>query len=68
MQVISLVHVDPLGLVAPEADDLGGGGDAVVGGEEEPLEDVGEVAQVEDVVELDGRRHEHLQNDLTNSQ
>ena len=60
MQVISLVHVDPLGLVAPEADDLCGGGDAVVGGEEEPLEDVGEVAQVEDVVELDGRRHEHL--------
>ena len=56
-----LVHVDPLRLVAPQPHDLGGRGDAVVGREEEPLEDVGEVPQVEDVVELDGGWHENLQ-------
>jgi hypothetical protein len=53
-----------VGLVTPEPDNLGGGGDALVAGEEEALEHVGEVAKVEDVVELDGRRHEHLKTSM----
>ncbi len=55
-----LVEVDTVRLVAPEPDDLGGRGHALVAGEEESLEDVGEVAEVEDVVELHGGRHEDL--------
>ena len=60
MSVSLIEHIGcityPLRLVAPQPHDLGGRGDAVVGGEEEPLEDVGEVAQVEDVVELESSR------------
>lgn len=55
-----LVAVDALRLMHPEAHQVGGLGEAVVAAEEEPLEHVGQVAQVEDVVELDGRGQEHL--------
>ena len=60
LAVGQLVEVDAMRFVAPEPDDLGGRGHALVAGEEESLEDVGEVAEVEDVVELHGGRHEHL--------
>ncbi len=44
----------------PESSYFRGGRDALVAGEEQALEDVGEVTQVEDVVELHGRWHEDL--------
>jgi hypothetical protein len=60
LAVGQLVEVDAMRFVAPEPDDLGGRGHALVAGEEESLEDVGEITEVEDVVELDGGWHEHL--------
>ncbi len=60
LAVGQLVEVDAMRLVAPEPDDLGGRGHALVAGEEESLEDVGEIAEVEDVMELHGGWHEHL--------
>ena len=46
----------------PEATEVHGGLDALGRGEEQSLEDVGEVAQVEVVVEPDRRRQKHLQH------
>ena len=62
LAVGQLVQVDPVSLVAPEPDDFRRSRDALVAGEQEALEHVGQVAEVEDVVELDGGRHEHLWN------
>ena len=51
-------------LVTPQPDDLRRRWDALVRGEEEALEHVGEVAEVEDVVELHRGGHEHLEEEV----
>ena len=50
--------------VTPQSDYFCGRPHAVVGGEEQALEHVGQVPKVEDVVELHGGRHEHLINGI----
>ena len=39
--------------MTPQFDQIGRSGDTLVGAEQHPLEDVGEIAEVEDVVKLD---------------
>ena len=60
LPVGKFVEVDPMCFVAPEPDNFSGGGHTLVAGEEQALEDVGKVAEVEDVVKLDGCWHENL--------
>ena len=50
----------PVRLMTPEPNYFCGRPDALVGGEQEALENVGQIPEVEDVMELDRRRHEHL--------
>ena len=58
--VSQFVHVDPVRFMAPESDNVQRGGGAVIGGEQQALEDIGQVPKVEDVVELDRCWHENL--------
>jgi len=57
---VSAVHkfipVDPTGLMDPEPDEIDGVADTVEAGEEQTLEDVGDVTQVEDIVKAYGCR------------
>ena len=67
LAVCQLVLVDPLDLVTPQPDQRLGTLAALGGGEQQALEHVGEVPQVEDVVELHRSWGKHLQSNQYSS-
>lgn len=60
LAISQLVQVDTMGFMTPQPHNLSWSGHTLIGGEEETLEDVGQVTEVEDVMELDCSGHEHL--------